>query len=83
MCSDSNIPLPEKGEKDNFSDTFILRRPRVANFADIIKIVTFFIKTTCKSSKEVIRSRSYVLKFNLYMYFLIEQKYHVIDLLFG
>ena len=26
-------------------NTFILRRPRVANFSDIIKIATMFIKT--------------------------------------
>ena len=30
---------------------FILRRPRVVNFADMIKIVTMFIKTTLKVSK--------------------------------
>ena len=27
---------------------FILRRPRVANFADIIKIITMFIETVFK-----------------------------------
>ena len=31
-----------------FQKTFILRRPRVAIFADIIKIVTMFIKTILK-----------------------------------
>ena len=35
-------------------NTFILRRHRVANFADIIKIATFFIKTTFKESKMLI-----------------------------
>ena len=30
---------------------FILRRTRVVNFADMIKIVTMFIKTTLKVSK--------------------------------
>ena len=34
-----------------FQNTFSLRRPRVANFADIIKIATRFIKTTLKVSK--------------------------------
>ena len=28
------------------SNTFIFRRPTVANFADIIKIVNMFVKTT-------------------------------------
>ena len=34
-----------------FQNTFILRRPRVAIFADIIKIVTMFIKTSLKTQK--------------------------------
>ena len=34
--------------KPLFKNTFILRRPRVANFADIIKIATMFIKATLK-----------------------------------
>ena len=33
--------------------TFILRRPRVAKFADIIKIGTMFIKTTFKDSNNL------------------------------
>ena len=36
-----------------FENTFILRRPRVVNFADIIKIATIIIKTTFKDSKKV------------------------------
>ena len=32
---------------------FILRRPRVANFAEIIKIATRFIKTTFKDLKNI------------------------------
>ena len=36
-----------------FQNTFILRRPRVANFAYIIKIATMFIKTTFKDSKKL------------------------------
>ena len=35
------------------SNIFILRRPRVAIFAEIIKIVTIFIKTVFKDSKTV------------------------------
>ena len=41
---------------------FILRRPTVANFADIINIAAMFIKTTFKHSKKVKRIRNYVLK---------------------
>ena len=33
------------------SKYLFLRRPRVAIFADIIKIVTMFVKTICKDSK--------------------------------
>ena len=36
-----------------FQNTFILRRPRVANFAEIIKVSTMFIKTTFKDSKKL------------------------------
>ena len=46
-----------------------LRRSRVANFADIIKIASLFIKTTFKDSKKVKRVRNYVLKCNIYPYF--------------
>ena len=49
----------------------MLRCPRVAIFADIIKIVAMFIKTISKGSKIVKRIRSYVSKYNLYLYFLI------------
>ena len=34
------------------SKTFIWSRPRVVNFADIIKIATMFIKTIFKDSKK-------------------------------
>ena len=50
---------------------FILRRPRVANFAGIIKITIMFVKTTFKNWKQVIGTRNYVLKCNLYLYILI------------
>ena len=54
-----------------FQNTYFLRRTRVANFADIIKIATKLIKTTFESSKKVSRIRNYALKCNLYLYFLI------------
>ena len=52
------------------SKTFILRRPRVAYFANITEIVTMFVKTTFKDSQKVKRIRKCVLKCNLYLYFL-------------
>ena len=39
--------------KPLFQNTFILTRSRVVIFADIIKIVTSFIKTIFKDSKKV------------------------------
>ena len=39
--------------KPLFQNTFILRSPRVANFADITRIATMFIKTTFKDSKKL------------------------------
>ena len=41
------------------------------NFADIIKIITTFVKTIFKDTKKVKRVRNYVPKCNLYLYFLI------------
>ena len=41
---------------------------RVADFAEIIKIGTIFMKTTFKISKKVKIIRKYVLKCNLYLY---------------
>ena len=38
-----------------FKSTFILRRPGVAIFANIIKIVIMFIKTICRDSSKVKR----------------------------
>ena len=54
-----------------FQNIFILRRPGVAIFADIMKIITIFIKTIFKGSKIVKRFGNYVSKWNLYLYFLI------------
>ena len=36
-----------------YQNTFMLRKPRVAIFADIIKIVAMFIKTIFKDSKKL------------------------------
>ena len=41
-----------------FQKTFILRRLGVAIFADIIKIVTIFIKTIPKDSRKVRKIRN-------------------------
>ena len=42
-----------------FQNTLILRRPRVAIFADIIKIVIMFIKAIIKDPRRVKRIRNY------------------------
>ena len=47
------------------------RRPRVANFADTIKLA--IIKTTIADLKNVKNIGNYVLKCNLYLYFLTYQ----------
>ena len=49
------------------------KKPGVVIFADIIKIVTMFIKTITKDSRKVKRIRNYVSKSNLYVYFLMWQ----------
>ena len=54
-----------------FQNTFTLRRSWVAIFADIIKIVTMFIKKIFKDSRKVKRIRNYVSKCNFYLYFLV------------
>ena len=54
-------------------NTVILRRPGVAIFAGIIKIVTRFIKQIFKDSRKGKGIRNYILKCNLYLYFLIKQ----------
>ena len=48
-----------------FKNGSILRKPRVTNFADIIKIANLYIIKTFKESKKVKRVRNYGLKFNL------------------
>ena len=41
-----------------FQKIFILRRPGIGNIADIIKIVTMFIKATLKDSRKIRRMRN-------------------------
>ena len=60
--------------KHLFQNIFILRWLRVANFADIIKIVTTVIKAILKDLKRVKINRNDLQKRNLYLYFLIQQK---------
>ena len=57
-----------------FQNSFILRRPRVGILADIIKIVTLK-----KSQKKFERITNYVSKWNLYLYFLIDQNLPISD----
>ena len=45
-----------------------LRRPRVAIFANIIKIVIMFIKISLKRPKMFLKIRNYVSKCNRYLY---------------
>ena len=56
-----------------FQNTVISRKPGVAIFTDIIKIIDRFIKQTFKDSRKAKRITNYVLKFNLYLHFLISQ----------
>ena len=53
---------------------FCFRKPRVVFFANIIKALIMFIRTTFKDLKKVRRIGNYVSKFNLQnaiLYFLI------------
>ena len=59
---------------DKTFDVITFRRRRVANFTDNMKIAIFVIKKSFKNSKIVKIIRNYVLKCNLYLYFLIKQK---------
>ena len=45
-----------------FQNTFILRKPRVANFDEIVKNSTIFTLRTFEDSKKVKISRIYALK---------------------
>ena len=51
-----------------FQNTFILEKSRIANFAYMIKMATVLIKTKFKDF------RNYLLKCNLYLHFLTQQK---------
>ena len=62
-----------------FSKKIILRRPGVAIFAEIVEILTIFIKTILTDSKKFKRIRNYVSKWNLYLYFLIKQNLLIPD----
>ena len=50
------------------------KKARVVNFADISQFVTMVIRTNCKDWKKVKRVRSYLIKGNLHLYFLIQKK---------
>ena len=54
-----------------FINTLVLRRPGVAIFADVIKIVTMFIKTIIQDLRKFKRIINYVSKSNLFLYFLM------------
>ena len=56
-----------------FQNIFIVPRPGLAIFADIIKIVTIFVKTI-KDLVQFKRIRDYVSKYNLYLYLLISSE---------
>ena len=43
-----------------FQNIFVLGKPGVAIFVEIIKIVTMFTKTTLKDSRKLRRIRNYV-----------------------
>ena len=50
---------------------FVLRRPAIAIFANIMNILTIFIKIILEDSSKVKINKNYVSKWNLYLYFLI------------
>ena len=50
-----------------FQNIIILKRPGVVIFADIIKVVTMFIRTITKDSRKVKRIRNYLSNSNLYV----------------
>ena len=54
---------------------FFKKRPRVANFSDMIKISTMFTKTNFKDSNKVKIIKNYLLKCNQYKSFLTSIKF--------
>ena len=61
------------------SQPCILKKLGVAIFADIIKIVTRFIRTIFNDSNKVKITENYASKYNLYLYFLIKQNLLISD----
>ena len=80
---DANNLIQDGGEGSQklpfIQSIFILRRPRVANLTDIIKIATIYIKTTFIASSKVTKIRNYLLKCNLYLCFLIKERMLISD----
>ena len=60
--------------KTFFQNTVILKRPGVANFADIIKVAIILVKITLKNSIKVKRVTDYTLKYNFYLYYPVWKK---------
>ena len=60
-----------------FQNTFILRRPRVANFTDIIKITNTYIKTTFKDSKEAKKNQKFCTR--MHSLFVVLEKTKIAD----
>ena len=58
-----------------FQNTFTLSKPRLAVFANIMKVVTMFRKTICKDSLNINITRNYVPKCNQYLYLLMWQNF--------
>ena len=62
-----------------FQNTFIFRKPRVANFGSINILQLYLLKQPLKTQKNVKSTRNYVLKCSLHLYFLIKQKLPIPD----
>ena len=56
--------------KTLFQNVVVLGRSGVGSFADVIKIITIFIKKIFKNSRKIKRNRNYGSKCNLYLYLL-------------
>ena len=67
--------LPTFGHMTTSTRPHYFKRAGVAIFADIIKIITMFIKTIFKESRKVKRVRNYVPKCNLLSVFLYIAKF--------
>ena len=62
-----------------FKSIFLLRTPRVVNFADNIKIAPMFVKKTFENAERFKMIINFVLKCNIYLYFLIEKILPIFD----